>query len=332
MGLTNYCNTHCTMCYRHGNTGNWPKFFPVDVLQKIVNEAGDRINILEFSGIGEPLLHPEFKDCVRIARSKIKVHIVSNGGLLDEKTSHFITDQGVSHVWFSLNSTTQEVHDIVMPGLDFERIVSNIRYLSKLPDRPSIKMTFVMTKDNYHQALAFPQFAFDLGADEARIGCVDAGLSLANYEANFTDEIMAVRTQIERMAKKDSRITCIPAWGCEKIHTPPGNARGINCPNAQREFGIYSTSGSVVPCCYAISTPEIEKQMSYGNIYEQSISEIWNGQKANAFRQSLKRIETSPQICKECNNYWGKTYISDNVFGIKPLISGLKNLKYSLLK
>jgi MoaA/NifB/PqqE/SkfB family radical SAM enzyme len=62
--------------------------------------------------------------------------------------------------------------------------------------------------------------------------------------------------------------------------------------------GIYLTAeGDLTPCC---NCPDA-RTVSFGNIFEQTFDEIWNGKPYRAFRKSL-RIGI-PEICQRCPDY-----------------------------
>ena len=65
--------------------------------------------------------------------------------------------------------------------------------------------------------------------------------------------------------------------------------------------GIYNRpSGDIAPCCIA-------RVNSFGNLYENSIEEIWNNQNFKDFRKSILEDKENP-ICKTCykSEEWGK--------------------------
>ena len=61
-------------------------------------------------------------------------------------------------------------------------------------------------------------------------------------------------------------------------------------------------NGDVVPCCYDLEGNEI-----MGNLKDNTMEEIWNGEKYKNFRKRLKKSvfkpEIQPEFCKGCLKY-----------------------------
>jgi len=276
---------------------------------------------LEFSGIGEPLLHKEFKKFASYAGDKhtpneLALGLVSNGNLLTEDIRDFLIQQKFGYAWFSLNAATSKTHSKLMPGLDFEKIIGSIHELIALRNKfglkiPVVRVSFVVTKENYFEAEDFIDLAIGLGADKITIGCVDAVLEPTVREQQHISikEFASTFERIEDRARKDRRISHVPRWVLwSEIYKQPGqeNAVAISCGNVDEVFGVYLPSGEVVFCCYMAA--EMEKKEELGNIYEQSALEIWNGIPAQTFAKSMRDLGTAPTICKRCLNFWNKKW------------------------
>jgi len=94
--LANICNLHCSYCFRSDENlySSHAEFFPLDLLRRVIDEARDAANVtrISFTG-GEPTLHPEFAETLRIigndelvavhcgintARAKVVLFIISS--------------------------------------------------------------------------------------------------------------------------------------------------------------------------------------------------------------------------------------------------------------
>ena len=321
VGLTNLCTTRCSFCYRR-DLHLEPQYFPFDRYKTILDELGPHLDTLEFSGIGEPLLHERFKTFSSYARdrypaSDLSLGLVSNGSLLTRDISDFLVEQNFSYLWFSMNAATPETHMKIMPGLDFDKIIRSIGELIQIRNKfgtrlPAVRLSFLVTKENYFEALDFIDLALQIGADMATIGSIDTVLNPRLRQEQYVSEreFGPVLEEIEARASEDKRISCVPRWVFwPEVYEQPGqeNAVAINCGNTGEVFGIYFSSGEVTFCCYMAA--EIEnKAYCLGNICESSGLEIWNGPRALAFVRSMRNLETTPSICKWCLNFWNKEW------------------------
>lgn len=318
IGLTNLCNTHCRFCYRR-DLNLKPKFFPFERYKTLLDEFGSHLDELEFSGIGESLLHKDFKKFALYARRKftpeqLDLRLTSNGSLLTEDIRKFLVKQRFKLVWVSLNAATPETHLKIMPGLDFDKICTSIHELAALRNRtksklPHIFLTFLVTKDNYLETEDFVKLALKLGANKIRVQALDKAQNprIFREQKPPKEKFLPI---LKRLHGIHHRVKCEPKWVFfpETYPQVRKGAVALKCNNTEIEFGIFFTSGEVTFCCNMAADIE-NKENCIGNIYEQSGLEIWNGKRATAFRKSLKNIKTAPDICKRCLNYYSKKWI-----------------------
>ncbi len=323
IGLTNLCTTSCLFCYRR-DLHLKPRYFPIEKFKSLLDELGSGLECLEFSGIGEPLMHPQFKEFVVYTRhkygpSKLKLQLASNGSLLTDDLIDFLIEQRFGSVWISLNAATAETYSHVMPGLNFEVLIQRICRLRYKRDeaslkQPSIMLTFVVTRANSNEVEDFLDLGIRIGAEKIAIRSVDHLLNekIYNQQVVPREQFEPILEKIEARAKMDVRIECAPRWAFWPDDFPQPNKKGaksIYCPNALNVFGVYFSSGEVTPCCYMAAY--IEKQGNcISNIYEESALEIW--EKAKSFAELLNDVKTAPDICRQCTNFWGKQWISSD--------------------
>ena len=76
--LTNSCNYHCPLCFAESGTRDHSYFLSMDVVRKMLESLLKKPSIpcrnVQFSG-GEPTLHPEFPEILRLARTMGFTHI-----------------------------------------------------------------------------------------------------------------------------------------------------------------------------------------------------------------------------------------------------------------
>jgi radical SAM protein with 4Fe4S-binding SPASM domain len=83
-----------------------------------------------------------------------------------------------------------------------------------------------------------------------------------------------------------------------RLH-PPGTPGPKRCDWPWR--GAYvSYQGLAMPCCM-IATPD---RLHLGNVAEQGVEAVWNGDAYQAFRAALSS-ETPPEVCRSCSVYSG---------------------------
>ena len=139
--VTDLCNLHCKMCPHHTNADS-SSFTQA----KKLNADYISLETLEFSfkkfpecyfvmlaGVGEPLLHPHFKDIVRLCEKyKKKVKIVTNGTRLTTDMSDFLSSSKcIDEIQISLNASDYNTYFDICQGSEkeYNTVVNNIRGL-----------------------------------------------------------------------------------------------------------------------------------------------------------------------------------------------------------
>jgi len=136
--LVRGCNFSCQMCpvttNAHRETDHF-QFIELGLLEKLVSEI-DRwpsIGLIYFFHFGEPLAHPEFRQCLEIlARSEVasKAHVIqhTNGSLLrGEKADAILETNVVKRLVFSFDGFGDKASFEMLRGPHFDRVLKNIR-------------------------------------------------------------------------------------------------------------------------------------------------------------------------------------------------------------
>jgi hypothetical protein len=128
--LTNRCNTRCLHCPHETMTRpsgrlDW------DTYQIIIGKirhhvAGGRFS-LSFSGMGEPLLHPDIDRFIKHVSADAFTSFSSNGAALTERNVAKLIEAGLDQIYLSFNGDDPELFAKMMGGLSFDRVLANLR-------------------------------------------------------------------------------------------------------------------------------------------------------------------------------------------------------------
>jgi len=230
--LANICNLHCSYCFRSDENlySSHAEFFPLTLLERVVNEAHAAANVtrINFTG-GEPTLHPEFAETLRIiGNAGLTVSFVTNGWHFERVWSGLQANRAaVSHVAFSLDGVTREDHDRWRGNGSFDRLVRAFTrcYMSNLP----FGIKIVIRRDLVDQLEQIAIFAARMGAASLNFVHVmptsnavtdDSALSLDEQRA--AEQEIAILARIFKMSigidvgyynVDDTRPPCAPLAG-----------------------------------------------------------------------------------------------------------------------
>ena len=203
--LANICNLHCSYCFRSDENlySSHAEFFPLVLLERVINEAHAAANVtrINFTG-GEPTLHPEFAETLRIiGTAGLTVSFVTNGWHFERVWPALQANRAaLSHVAFSLDGVTREDHDRWRGNGSFDRLVRAFTrcYMSKLP----FGIKIVIRRDLVGQLEQIAIFAARMGAASLNfVHVMPTSNAVADDSALSLDEQRAAEEEIAILAR-----------------------------------------------------------------------------------------------------------------------------------
>lgn len=267
--LTSKCNERCIHCYIPNPKKNTGITMPVSKVKAIIEEFADMNGLCVTLSGGEALLHTDLEEILRYCREKdLQITLLSNLVLLDDNIISVIKETNVALVQVSLYSMDPEIHDAIttLPG----SCKNTIKSILKLHDANiPVQIACPVMKANrksYKDVMLFAQrlgmksqtdFMMMARADLDKENLANR-LSLDETEELLLD-IVEFDTDYHKMIKNlKPQSSDYSAY----INDPICGA-GLNdlC---------VAANGDVYPCAGW-------QDMVVGNVYSQSLKEIWEG-------------------------------------------------------
>ena len=249
-----------------------------DLYKKCIDDIAlfpNKMKVLRFVGIGEPLLHKKIADMVEYSVSKDvanTVEILTNASLLTPKMSDSLISAGLSRLVVSVQGTTKEKYrDVCGANIDFENFIENLRYFFNNKGNTQVYIKIVdSTLDGKDDEQRF----YDIFGDVCDTMAIEHTVPIhsgINYENILKDKDMTV-TQFGLPVSE------------VKICPQPFFTLQIN------------PDGKVVPC-YSWEYPRI-----MGDCNNQSVCGIWNGNQYQYLRRKMfDGAKNVCEVCAECN-------------------------------
>lgn len=322
---TTRCNLACTTCIRNTwseclGTMEWTTY---ERLLEGARRMGtvERIN---FWGYGEPLLHPRIVDMVREAHALgLKTHMISNAMLLTRETGQALLDAGLDEIVFSIDGAEASIMERIREGADFGRVTENIRRFAAMRTRQRGRVTvesrvrigieFVALKSSVFQLPAMRDLSADLGADFLFVSNV---LPFRKEEADeilyqstvdgLGNDVQVYLPPLDNEAGAAQALAALVPEG-EAVPWLKRNDLGSGwCPFVGHGSAVVSWRGDVSPCmsllhsapCYVLGRAKSVHGVSYGNVNDDSLENIWSQADYRAFRERAQRFEFAP--CTGC--------------------------------
>lgn len=309
IGIVNVCNLHCVACMAHGYpeaqalaARDPNKLMQYDQFVRILEQGGKLAHNLDLTSPGEAFLHPRLYDMVAVAARNygIFVKIDTNGQVLDADA---VVDCGLSQLVFAVDGFSQESYETYRRGGQLAKVVGNVEKLSETALRRGsgidIQVKYlinVFTEGEVEKArehfARLPNVRFFV---EVFFPPAPSLEFCKKFPFETTPEIYEYwKTADDRHnlyyvdeGTGRCRHKCM-AMPFQNICNNPFN-------------GIYILpDGECYACCFAAGHRTAELYM--GNVYEETLFEVFNGKRANDLRRAYERHDGRYSMCAVC---WG---------------------------
>ena len=260
--ITNACNMSCSFCL---GTSRKKRMMTASEFEYVAERLADLTDYVYLHVLGEPLLHPELPEIIRIASERaLKVAITTNGTLLDKRGDELISS-GVYKVSISLHS---------FEGSESEKQAEYVNKCLDFADKASKSGVLTVLR------------LWNRGCDDGRN---DSTLSLVRsaFPDGWVESDRGIRIRHKLHLEWGDRFE----W--PRMDIPVIGDRGF-CYGLSDHFGILS-DGTVVPCCL-----DRDGDIALGNVFETELSSILSSDRAENVRLGFKCREAREELCKRC--------------------------------
>jgi len=333
--VTTRCNLACRTCVRNG----WDEplgEMPLALFRSLIAQlhagaqerAGAQPPTLVFAGYGEPTVHPELLEMLRLSKDLgARVEMVTNGTRVDAAMARGLIDLGVDRVWFSVDAVTPERYAAIRRGGQLAEVSEHIRglYHERLRERrilPEIGLAFVAMRSNIDELPGLYRLAMAVHASDVLV------TNLLPHTPDMLDEILYRRSigmgrysqshEVPRvhLPRIDFDETTGPALlallgRADNLDLAGADPAGQSdyCPFVQGGATAIRWDGRVSPCTpllhahpvFVASRWKHVKDSSFGGIAEQSLADIWASDPYAAFRRKVQAFDFAPCVfCGGC--------------------------------
>lgn len=320
--VTNHCNSLCISCpltYDH--------FLPLEPKQHLrwenFRRIVDSLPILErvvLHGIGEPLLNRDLPRFISHLKERgAYVLFNSNGVLLDQKRGDALVAAGLDELRISLDAVTPALY-AQLRGIDaLPKIITNLHaFVARhgTAGKPKLSLWLVGMQENLHELLAFVRLGAAIGVSEVYLQRLvyfgdgyrpDSASTMAPEQSLFgtlAEQQEQLIRQAEALAKAlgllfraSGATTPYESISLKGKHPWQGCLRPWSL--------MYITAnGNALPCCIApFAAPEY-REIMLGNVFDQSLAEVWHGARYQELRAAVLSEAPAPWPCQHCGVKW----------------------------
>ncbi|MGC9318803.1 MAG: radical SAM/SPASM domain-containing protein [Armatimonadota bacterium] len=291
---TSRCNLRCPICPRDRmkrEAGD----MTMDLFETIADELAvhDERGELRMVGLhffGDPLMHPRIIEMINLIGGRLPnlrrrgLHRDPLQGLCTSTNALLLTEDLVepllssSLTWLgvAVDAATETTYAQVHGADRFDLLVSKVQRLLEANaasdrDLPTIGLQFVETPGTEDEVEAFVEMW---------------------------------RPYVEASENVRAVIKPFTTWAGQ-IGGAPGPGWYFSTPCSYPwEMLVVVSDGRVAPCCY-----DMDCTMELGRVPDQTLEEIWHGERLRGLREKLLRVDFSGlQLCRSCDK--SRTYLS----------------------
>lgn len=260
--ITNICNKSCSFCHGHRRA---PRQMTRAEFALILDKLAGQTKYIYYHLMGEPLLHPQLPEFIRMSGERGYKSIITTNGTLLGRRGEDIISAGIHKINISLHSfedESLEEHEAYLRGItDFAKTAAEagtivvLRFWNKGVDGGQNKLALDFLKEN--------------------------------ITGEWKDNTRGIKIRDKIFVDFGERFE----W--------PDLAADIkgakfSCYGLRDQFGILA-DGTVVPCCL-----DSEGIINLGNIFEDDITSILNSERAVAIANEFKSGNAAEDLCRRC--------------------------------
>lgn len=259
--ITNNCNLKCSFC---SEVKRKRRFMTTEEFENILKKIKDYTDYIYLHIKGEPLLHPNIIEFLRLAdKYNLKVNLTTNGTLFSKVAKELSECKSLHKINFSLHSEN---------NIDnyCEEIFKNVELLK---DKIIIYRLWTLKNNQL---------------DSKSQEIVNKIRKYYNLPQETVDKIYTannIKIKSTIYVDKDNEFS----WPEVTTHKSNGY-----CYALKTQIGIL-VDGTVVPCCL-----DSNGVVNLGNIFNENLEEIINSEKYISLKKSFQDRKPCEKLCQSC--------------------------------
>ncbi len=277
---TNLCNFRCEYCgHSLGLTQMKQEYdfcaeeMSMETYERTIEqlkEFPDPLKVISLTGHGEPLMNQNLPKMIAYAKKRNvteRIETISNASFLTHSLSDSIIEAGLDCIRISLQGLSSKTYQkICKRNIDFPKLIEEIAYLYQHKKQCKV---YIKVMD----------LALEKGEEEKFYQLCDS-----ISDRMYIEQCQPVYSGVKRTEQMECRVD---RYGRE-------HAKRMVCPLCFYMIGVHP-NGDVAPC------ETIYKPITLGNVYQDTLLQMWNGEKNREFQKMQFRKERFQNAgCRRC--------------------------------
>ncbi len=319
--ITTRCPLSCRMCIRQGPDRWRNADMRLEQFEKLVPHLR-HVDTVVLQGWGEPLLHEQLVDIVRLAKGARRdvsgpvgggpsVGFVTSGKGLDRQYATELVGAGLDFIGLSLAGVAPATHSAIRVHSTLEEVMSAAEHIEAAKRRagrqqPRVHVVFLMLKDNIGEVTELPSLARRMGAEEIVLtNLIHVVDTWQDEQKVFAPEVSSVYEAILAETEDRARACHVALRRASLSPSHPAV-----CEEDPLRNLYVSVDGVVSPCVYLgppvsqeftrrfLGREHRVQRVCFGNAFREPASAIWDGPAYASFRAHfVRRAQRHRLLC-----------------------------------
>jgi len=310
--ITTRCNLGCPACARTQLKVK-SRFMPREEFARMLEHLPHACRIV-LVGLGEPLLHPEIVDFIRLAvAAGRRVGLVTNAMLLDAEMAEALCRSGLAAITFSLDAVDQAIAERIRPGSEMARISENIQRFSAIRRRLGVAISTAaftaLTGDTVVEFEAIVDFSAEHELDALMVSDLNFPSNQARslHHTQSPEQRGTIRRALKRAVAR--RLPVLSVHGLEEFaldrqyldylllrgeNIAARATRHTHCLSPWQSIPV-NVDGNLTLC-------DCQPEAVIGNIHHDGVGAWWNGPAMIRHRDRMLS-DNPPEACLACPRF-----------------------------
>lgn len=277
----NLCNLSCPLCPTGKRAQGVQKGqIKASDYRRLLEDIGESLCIIYLQNWGEPTLHKELGELIKISDEKKAVtYLASNLNILNAQTAEAILTSGLKFLKVEVDGASQESYQKFRKGGKLSKVLENMQRLAERKrelglEYPTINAACLVSSYNENELEQVTRIAKEHGADQVGF----YRISLDSRREDLVQEWNPSTHQYQlNIQDPNSRNFCSDPW----------------------KMVAVNFDGATQPCCRIF-----DDRVTFGNLLNTPIRELWTNDHFRSARQALasgdKTAGNTKTICHSC--------------------------------
>ena len=258
--------------------------------------------IVNLQGYGEPTLHPNFIEIMRLAKGAGRiVKFFSNFQGWSNELAKSVVELGIDQIIISIDTFDPVKYAIVRCGGCIDEVLKTVRLLAKIRkdlgrNNPEIIWNCVIMRDTVGEIEHTCTVIRKMGIGQPVFEMInDYGISKISFLAEPNISLVhAALLKARAIALESGWHRTLQNIDFNLESLVLSNLDYFRCFRPWRLLTVMD-DGNVVPC-----GEFYEGQIVFGNLKNSTIDQVWQGSKARSFRSKLLHSRLNLPVCSRC--------------------------------